>query len=156
MESFQIIKVRACQMNEELYTKIKKEYLKEALPLRLVFAVVPAVASVFAFMTNDALFMTIGCLLDVIALVFICSVITIIIACSKLSSGEADVVEGTVLRYQLVGWSAYKTVWLHAVIDDEYCSTWANTFHSKGTRVYLVTCKCLFATHKIMVNADKV
>lgn len=140
----------------DLHKKIKSEYLKESLPIRLVFMIILTAASIFSFLTNNALTMTIGCLLAVIDLIFICSLITICIACLKLDKGDVEAVVGTVIRYQLVGVSAYKTVWLSAVVDDEYCSTWANAVHSKGTRVYLVKFNCLSAPHKIMVNADKI
>jgi len=57
----------------DLHKKIKSEYIKESLPIRLVFMIILTAASIFSFLTNNALTMTIGCLLAVIDLIFILS-----------------------------------------------------------------------------------
>ena len=144
----------ASELKNEEIELIKSGYVRGALLRDLIISVVSCVlVGIVCFFFNlvpTKIAVIVLIISGVIGLFSLAGFITELVILGLISKRDFTWKTGEVEYYTLH--TIRRTTYLYAVVDNEYCNTWANPFYGKDTEVYLLDVGSGMAKQKIMVS----
>lgn len=144
----------ASELKSEDIKMIKSGYVRGALLRDLIITVISlALVGVICFFFNSISTRTAIIILivsGVTGLFSLAAFITELVTLGLISKRDFTWIIGEVKYYTLH--TVRRTTYLYAVVDDNFCNTWANPFYSKGTEVYLLEVGSGLMKQTVMVS----
>ena len=154
MENNGIFFQPASELKNDEIKRIKSGYIRGALLRDLIISVISlALVGVTCFFFNSISTKTATVILiisGVVGLFSLAGFITELVTLGLISKRDFTWINGEVEYYTLH--TVRRTTYLYAVVDDNFCNTWANPFYSKGTEVYLLEVGSGLLKQKVMVS----
>ena len=154
MENNDINFQSASELKSEDIKMIKSGYVRGALLRDLIVTVISlALVGIICFFLNSISTRTAIIILiisGVTGLFSLAAFITELVTLGLISKRDFTWISGEVKYYTLH--TVRRTTYLYAVVDDNFCNTWANPFYSKGTEVYLLEVGSGLMKQMVMVS----
>ena len=154
MENYSGVFQHANKLRNEEISRIKSGYVSGALVRDLIISVIAfaltGIACFFLLSTSTMITVIIAGISAVIGLFSFVGVITELVILGYIGRGDFTWTSGEVERYTLH--TVNRTTYLYAIVENNYCNTWANPFYSKGTDVYLLNIDSGLIKQKVMIS----
>jgi len=154
MENGGILFKPASELNGEDIAAIRNGYARGALLRDLLITVISlALVGVTCFFFNIVpvkISVIVLCIFGVIGLFSLAGFITELVILGLIGRRDFTWITGEVKYYTLH--TIRRTTYFYAVVDNNYCNTWANPLYSKGTEVYLLEVGSGLAKQMVMVS----
>ena len=140
MENVETLFQSASELKSEDIERIKSGYVRGALLRDLIITIIScAVVGIACFFINSIptkISLIILIISSVAGLFSLAGFITELVILGLISKRDFTWINGEVEYYTLH--TVRRTTYLYAVVENNYCNTWANPLYSKGTEVYLL------------------
>ena len=140
MENGNVLFQPASELKNEEIKRIKNGYAQGALLRDLIITIISlALVGIMCFFLNRVsikIAVIILIVFGVAGLFSLAGFITELVILGLISKRDFTWQNGEVGYYTLH--TVRRTTYLYAVVENNYCNTWANPFYSKGTEVWLL------------------